>query len=401
MATFQDRYKKRGLLDAIIGIEEDDPQVDLNNTSDIESIQQALRPTNQQKRASFWDGLADIGRAMQEGRGLGAGVSDAGSRIQNTYQGVNEDALKKLQTNLTLKKLMKPDYKAPERSKVSRLINGKPHEGYQQFDPSTGAYSDIPDSFVEVKDPNAPKPLTAEDAALKRAMVDYYDRRGAAAAGGGGDIYHPPVMTSGGVKYWNGKTGQYEYAIDPRTNDREMPMGADLRLIADKEGAKMSGRGAGETAQSMPSINMVLDNATKIIDEITNPKNPAYAKSSNAVSSATGWGQSALNPKRYYASDLKVGEAKINQLKDTFKTLSAVDFSKAFKPMSNADVEAISNIATTLNSPGVPDADYQAALKEATRMIPIIRESFRAGSTPQYGGGQQGGKSRFQIEVVQ
>lgn len=388
MATFQDRYKKRGLLDAIIGIEEDDPQVDLNNASDIESVQQALRPTNQQKRASFWDGLADIGKAMQEGRGLGAGVYDAGSRIQDTYQGVNEDAFKKLQTNLTLKKLMTPDYKAPERSKVTRTINGKPHEGYQQFDSRTNSYVDVPDSFVEVKDPNTITPY-------QQAMLDAQNRRIDQIGNNGGQDKGWKVETRPDGTMWR---------VNPSMNVAEPIAGAGqpvkktakpLPVALQKlEGEDVDAIQTANTIQAdLGAVVSMIDNGSLDLGPVSNAVNQArnYLGASTPQSKNLSSFKAALEKLRNDSLRLNKGVQTDGDAQRAWNELMENINDPGVVRQRLSEIQSINERAAALRAQAIN-------LRRANNGVDPIDDFGQFKAQPAIGGGP---KSRFQIEVVQ
>lgn len=117
MANFMQTYKNRGLIDALAGIDSDDTApVDMSNIQTVEQLQAALQPRNEDKRKAFFQGLYDMGTAMQNRQGLGVGMMEFAKR-RNEARGLSQDKFNQFQSMAALKKLLKkplPDRRATQ-----------------------------------------------------------------------------------------------------------------------------------------------------------------------------------------------------------------------------------------------------------------------------------------------
>jgi hypothetical protein len=128
--------------------------MDISNITSVDQLQNALKPSNDQRKMAFWQGLFNAGTAMNQGQGLGAGLAQLGASMQAGKQ-PNQKILEQIQTRSALQKLLQPDRKAPTTRTVGKMVNGIPYKVDQEFDDQTGQWKEV--GTMEQKDWNAPK----------------------------------------------------------------------------------------------------------------------------------------------------------------------------------------------------------------------------------------------------
>jgi hypothetical protein len=161
---FKQNYQKRGIMDALMGISEDDaPEMDISNITSVDQLQNALKPSNDQRKMAFWQGLFNAGTAMNQGQGLGAGLAQLGASMQAGKQ-PNQKILEQIQTRSALQKLLQKPM--PTRRETTLSRGGKYYKGYEDVDPSTGEAMIRDETLVPIADPTAPKDMTEYQQAL-------------------------------------------------------------------------------------------------------------------------------------------------------------------------------------------------------------------------------------------
>ena len=324
MATFTDRYKQRGLMDALMGIEMDDsaqPQMgDINNLEGL--LSHLNRPTNDDRREAFYQGL----QAMGGQRTFADSLRAASDAVRGRMKEGKETRLGDIQTQAALKKLLIPKFTAPTTRNISEVRGGRNYTINQEFDENTGQWRNIGEK--EERDFDAPRYINEFDRRMNELKMQQLENK---IAGQG-----------------------------------QTPEQAGLEQFRKAEAIKKA-----ESAAAMPAMIGLMDQAEATVKSYLPEvkvggqyvKNPDFdAAAYNEIMSEGGAGQ--YIPKVFKSGTAAAaGKARMDQLEAFGKTLSGADFAQLFKPMSNADIQMIGSLASIMADPSISDTSRTDAMR--------------------------------------
>lgn len=260
MAKFGEIYKNRGIMDALMGISEDDaPEVDASQITSIDQLQNALRPSNDQKKQAFWQGLYDMGTALQNRQGLGAGLMAMGNKMQEGRQ-ANPEVLQKFQTQMALKKLFdKPAKKRVEAFGTGK--DGKPIKFQEDVDETTGERFKVEGSEIPYWQPKSDE-LTP----WQQAQLDRQSERDALYA-----------------QNMNSLIGARDQKTNPEEDDNT-DLNAPWRNVAGQERERMKGRTFASGQKFLDSIAEARAKAANLANE-----SQSFMSAYNKQDPSVGW----------------------------------------------------------------------------------------------------------------
>jgi hypothetical protein len=250
--TFANRYKNRGLLDALLNISQDDPaKMDINNVADPQALIAALnRPTNEDKKTAFWNSLAAMGGKQS----LGESLQAFGNTAQQSMQQGRQNRLGELEQQLTLKKLFAP--KAPtRRESFGKDPQGNPIKFYENVW-EDGKVERVKDSEIPMYRPN-------DMTEYQKALLAFKQSNPQSSVSGSDFVV---LDTPSGSYNYNKVTKE----IVPITVDGKnvVRTSSDATFAADKESAK----NAVKAAANLPQIEQNTKEAISVIDNMINNK---------------------------------------------------------------------------------------------------------------------------------